>query len=258
MASIWFLLNAIAYTITGVVISALFQTYRRSGMQAALTQILTALRASIPGLNLLISFVIQREAHGAAEKLMGGPEAQVYSKVKSAERTVLPEMGVPHEELIKELEKLKSNDADAEKGRLFAYVYTTEKDKHLKAVREAYHMFGDRYGIPSESMDELIKRANDIFSHENGLNPAAFPSLRKFETETCSMIASMLNGDENVVGNLTSGGTESILMTIKTYRDLAREKRPHITDPEIVGLSVFSYNHVMFLYAPVNPFYCIC
>lgn len=49
------------------------------------------------------------------------------------------------------------------------------------------------------------------------------------------MTANMLNGDENVVGNVTSGGTESILMAMKACRDLARELKPHITEPEVVG-----------------------
>lgn len=34
---------------------------------------------------------------------------------------------------------------------------------------------------------------------------------------------------------MTSGGTESILMCIKTYRDRARELHPHITQPEMVA-----------------------
>lgn len=50
-----------------------------------------------------------------------------------------------------------------------------------------------------------------------------------------SMTASMLNGDENVVGSLTSGGTESILMAMKTYRDFARHHWPHIKNPQMVA-----------------------
>lgn len=37
----------------------------------------------------------------------------------------------------------------------------------------------------------------------------------------------MLHGDGSVVGALTSGGTESILMAIKAYRDRARALRPN-------------------------------
>ena len=49
------------------------------------------------------------------------------------------------------------------------------------------------------------------------------------------MTADMLNGDSLIVGNVTSGGTESILMAMKAYRDRARALLPHITDPEMVS-----------------------
>ena len=50
------------------------------------------------------------------------------------------------------------------------------------------------------------------------------------------MTASMLHGDVNVVGNITSGGTESILCAVKAYRDRARHLYPGITQPEMVSV----------------------
>lgn len=70
--------------------------------------------------------------------------------------------------------------------------------------------------------------------HENALNPLVFPSLRQFEVEVVAMTAWMLNGSDGVVGNITSGGTESILMAMKTYRDRARNLCPTIKHPEVV------------------------
>ena len=61
---------------------------------------------------------------------------------------------------------------------------------------------------------------------------------RKFETEAVAMTANMLHGNSEVVGNLTSGGTESILMAVKTYRDRAKSLFPHIAEPEMVGSCV--------------------
>ena len=65
------------------------------------------------------------------------------------------------------------------------------------------------------------------------------PSLPPFpptqcENEVIAMTASLLHGDEEVAGTLTSGTAESILLTVKTYRDLARANLPHITDPEMI------------------------
>jgi glutamate/tyrosine decarboxylase-like PLP-dependent enzyme len=48
------------------------------------------------------------------------------------------------------------------------------------------------------------------------------------------MTASLLGGDSSVCGNMTTGGTESLLMAVKTARDWARKHRPEITSPEIV------------------------
>ena len=60
---------------------------------------------------------------------------------------------------------------------------------------------------------------------------------RQMETEVVSMTAAMMNGDDDTVGFMTSGGTESILMAVKAYRDRARKLFPHIKKPEIVRSS---------------------
>ncbi|WP_179136857.1 pyridoxal phosphate-dependent decarboxylase family protein [Candidatus Entotheonella palauensis] len=62
----------------------------------------------------------------------------------------------------------------------------------------------------------------------------AFPSLRQMEDDLIAMALELLHGGEQAVGNLTSGGTESIFMAVKTARDWARAQRPDIDRPEIV------------------------
>ena len=49
------------------------------------------------------------------------------------------------------------------------------------------------------------------------------------------MCADLLHGDGAVAGSMTSGGTESVLMAFKVYRDLARKQRPWITEPEVIA-----------------------
>lgn len=85
------------------------------------------------------------------------------------------------------------------------------------------------------SKDTIVKMFFHAFMHENALNPLVFPSLRQFEVETVAMVANMLHGNGDCVGTVTSGGTESILMAIKTYRDRARSLYPSIKYPEIVS-----------------------
>ncbi len=85
----------------------------------------------------------------------------------------------------------------------------------------------------SDDVTELLKEAYTMFFSENGLNPTAFPSLKKFEAEVVAMTANLLGGDEKTVGNMTSGGTESLLMAVKTARDWGRATK-NITAPEMI------------------------
>jgi sphinganine-1-phosphate aldolase len=52
------------------------------------------------------------------------------------------------------------------------------------------------------------------------------------EAEIVSMVLNMYNAPSSAVGNVTSGGTESLLMAIKCYRDMALEQRG-VTEPEM-------------------------
>lgn len=50
------------------------------------------------------------------------------------------------------------------------------------------------------------------------------------EVEVVAMTASMFNGNPcTCVGNITSGGTESLLLAVKTYRDYGIAKNPDIS-----------------------------
>ena len=53
------------------------------------------------------------------------------------------------------------------------------------------------YFVGDEILD-LPKEAYTMFFSENGLNPTAFPLLRKFETEVVGMTAALLGGDAEV------------------------------------------------------------
>jgi len=64
-----------------------------------------------------------------------------------------------------------------------------------------------------------------------------FKSVGRFEAEVVAMTAALLGSKENssggqVCGNMTSGGTESILLAIKSSRDYMKSKKG-ITRPEM-------------------------
>jgi glutamate/tyrosine decarboxylase-like PLP-dependent enzyme len=87
---------------------------------------------------------------------------------------------------------------------------------------------------PGEDPAEVTREAYLSFLSENGLDPTVFPSLLKLETDVVRAVINLLHGDSNAVGHLTSGGTESILLAVKTARDKARVEKPDIKEPEMV------------------------
>lgn len=123
----------------------------------------------------------------------------------------IPEFGKSPEEIFQTLNVVKSYDAAWADGRMYAYVYDPGKEA-MEIGRQAYMAF-------------LV---------ENGLDPTVFPSLLQLEKDVVRAVITLLRGDERVVGNFTTGGTESILLALKTARDWARFYKPEIKEPEIV------------------------
>eukprot|EP01100_Stratorugosa_tubuloviscum_P007834 TRINITY_DN3221_c1_g1_i1.p1 TRINITY_DN3221_c1_g1~~TRINITY_DN3221_c1_g1_i1.p1 ORF type:complete len:551 (-),score=254.51 TRINITY_DN3221_c1_g1_i1:93-1745(-) len=90
----------------------------------------------------------------------------------------------------------------------------------------------------SESLSIVSTKAFESFVWSNPLHPELWPSVRKMEAEVISMVLKLYNGHNNnnnndYCGSLTSGGTESILLTCKAHRDWALDQKG-ITKPEIV------------------------
>src|SRR5262245_62615342 len=109
------------------------------------------------------------------------------------------------------LERSMAGDLAWDEGRTFSLVYGVG-DEHLALLREAYALFMATNGLGSGRM---------------------FKSLATLEAEVVGIAAELL-GDGRCPGNVTSGGTESIIMGIRAARERARAERPEITRPEIV------------------------
>ena len=124
--------------------------------------------------------------------------------------TPMPEQGCDSEEILAQLEDFKGQDPRYKEGRVWSLVYYLDEE-HSDFLKDSYHRF----------------------ACENGLNPGAFKSLKKMETEVISATADILNGTDEVCGVVTSGGTESCLMAVKTYRDMARDQRK-VKKPEMI------------------------
>ena len=123
----------------------------------------------------------------------------------------IPQQGLSKEEILSTLQAFKSRDLDWKAGKVWCYVYH-----------------------PGEDPAEVTREAYVSFLSENGLDPTVFPSLLKLETEVVRATIHLLRGDSDAVGHLTSGGTESIMLAVKTARDKARAEHPEITHPEMI------------------------
>merc|ERR1712126_2108 len=76
----------------------------------------------------------------------------------------------------------------------------------------------------SEELGELMSNVYGLAAWTNPLHPDAFPGLRKMEAEIVTMACSIFNGGADSCGCVTTGGTESIILACKAYRDLIREE----------------------------------
>jgi len=123
----------------------------------------------------------------------------------------IPVSGRSEDELFAELGEIRAGDLDTKGGRTWAYVYDSGRPE-LFAIAE---------------------RAYLAFLHENALDPTVFPSLLRLENDVVAMAAAHLRAPDGVVGNFTTGGTESIMMALKAARDFAAETRG-ISSPEMV------------------------
>ena len=84
-----------------------------------------------------------------------------------------------------------------------------------------------------EEMNRFLKHAHTIFHNTSTLEGDVFPSLEKLEQDIMSMAADMLQGDD-ACGNVTTGGTESILLGLLASREHFRKNRPEIKTPEMI------------------------
>ncbi len=113
----------------------------------------------------------------------------------------------------------------------------------MRALAEAEELKW-RQGFASGAVyhggEEHVAFLNEVYainSQANPLHPDLWPSAVKYEAEIVAMTASILGGGPegatNVCGTVSSGGTESILLAMRTYRDWARAEKG-ITRPQIV------------------------
>jgi sphinganine-1-phosphate aldolase len=165
-------------------------------------------------------------------------DLKVKSRALGNVNNTLPKKGLKKEAILKLMrDATTSENVKWEQGHVSGAVYNGQH-KHIELLNDAFAMY----------------------SISNPLHPDIWPSVMKFDSEVISMTANLVNGgDESVCGSSSSvsstisctvcqikflicrcvnlfiskGGTESIIMAIKTHRDYFREFHG-ITAPEMV------------------------
>ncbi len=107
-------------------------------------------------------------------------------------------MSRPIHDVIEELATVSNSDGVWDRGHAFTYVFDGPDTQQLADT--AYHHFAGA----------------------NGLDPTAFPSFVRFENDLVAFARGLLDGGPDMVGHVTSGGTESIILACKAARDRAR------------------------------------
>lgn len=105
-----------------------------------------------------------------------------------------------------------------------------------KRARDARWQDGRTFGMVFDGGDEVREVAEAVaamFLHENALNTAAFPSLAEIQSEVVEACANLFHGEPDAAGFMTSGGTESVLLAVKSARERGRAERD-VGEPEMV------------------------
>ncbi|HYM14759.1 MAG TPA: aspartate aminotransferase family protein [Dehalococcoidia bacterium] len=114
----------------------------------------------------------------------------------------LPAHGSSQDDVMERLRALQAHDGDYHNARTWGLIYNAGPD-----------------------VDAMVQAAAGHVLLENALNPAVFPSLRVMQRDVVSIAADLMHGGEDVGGAMTSGGTESIFMAVKTARDRMRAEK---------------------------------
>ena len=144
----------------------------------------------------LLAPIVEKEIQKASKEL------GFYTLPGEEIHDTLPEKSRPSTEVIAEATKLHEElDADYSQGHLSGTVYHGGA-QHTK----------------------LINDMMCLYQWSNPLHIDTFNAVRKMEAEVVKMVLAMFHGDTHrpdACGALTSGGTESICMALKSHRDWA-------------------------------------
>ncbi len=121
------------------------------------------------------------------------------------------------------MDAMSVDDADWRDGRTWSLVYSAGPEH-----------------------DEVVWEAQRRFASENALSPSAFPSLARMEREVVHALLDLLRADASRAGGtMASGGTESIILAVKAYRDAAGVEHPSMVLPSTAHPAFVKAGHLL-------------
>ncbi|ESK81959.1 sphingosine-1-phosphate lyase [Moniliophthora roreri MCA 2997] len=164
-----------------------------------------------------------KKARQRIETEMGAAKLDIEKRlVGDAKYIGLPDEGKPIEWILAEFDRMDALGQDHKEGE--------GENKALTAWEQGKVSGAVYHGHPS--LSNVISTAYARYCLSNPLHPDLFPAVRKMEAEIVRMCLELYNNPDGA-GTMTSGGTESIVMAVKTYRDWAKETKG-ITKPEMI------------------------
>jgi glutamate/tyrosine decarboxylase-like PLP-dependent enzyme len=133
-------------------------------------------------------------------------------EIPDATAARLPHAGTAADDLLAEIDRRRATEPDVHGARLFGLVYPTGRD----------------------DLEGLIAEVNRRYLFGNALNPFKFPEVARYEGEVVAITGGLVHLPAGGGGSMTSGGTESILMSMLVNRERALARgvaRPQIVAP---------------------------
>ncbi|KAG5249674.1 sphingosine-1-phosphate lyase [Salix suchowensis] len=195
---------------TARILQSFFLLVHDNGLKPTILEFLITSIKMVPG----VKGYIDAEKQKVVEKMQSGNKSK-----RDSWRSELPREGLGGT-VIEKLKEEKSNDV-VWQGKCSGTVYIG--------------------GSESEGHFSLINEACSMFAHTNPLHLDVFQTIAQCEAEVVAMTAALLGSKEKssggeICGNMTSGGTESILLAVKSSRDYMKAKkgikRPEMIIPE--------------------------
>uniref|UniRef100_M1BR61 Sphingosine-1-phosphate lyase n=1 Tax=Solanum tuberosum TaxID=4113 RepID=M1BR61_SOLTU len=187
------------------ILQSIFLVIHERGLKATIISFVMSAIKLVPG----VKKYIDSEKQKIVDKLQG-------SSNRDGWRTELPKTGLGDNVLVQMRDEKQKDVTWQGKCSGTVYIGGNENEGHFSLINEACSMF----------------------AHTNPLHLSVFPSVVRFEAEVVAMTAAILGSKEKasggqICGNMTSGGTESILLAVKSSRDYMKAKKG-ITKPEMI------------------------